>query len=224
MPARFTPLVTDNYYHVFNRGVNKQPIFNGVKDYKRLLNLLRFYNYADHPVRFSKFLLLSNDQRKEIWNRLENSSTLLNIITYCFMPNHFHLLVKQNIENGTSRFLANIQISYTKYFNIKNDRVGPLLQGQFKAVKIDSEEQLLHLSRYIHLNPFSSALVKNIKDIADYGWSSFKEYLEDVDYPVCRHDLINGYFSNKDKYKDFVLDNADYQKNLEYVKHLTIES
>ena len=224
MPARFTPLVTDNYYHVFNRGVNKRPIFNGVKDYKRLLNLLRFYNYADHPVRFSKFLLLSKDQRKEIWSRLENSSTLLNIIAYCFMPNHFHLLVKQNIENGTSRFLANIQISYTKYFNIKNDRVGPLLQGQFKAVKIDSEEQLLHVSRYIHLNPYSSALIKNIKDIADYEWTSFKEYLEDVDYPVCSHDLINGYFTNKDKHKDFVLNDADYQKSLEYVKHLTIES
>ena len=76
------------------------------------------------------------------------------------MPNHFHLLLKQTIDNGISHFLSKFTNSYTKYFNTKYNRVGPVFQGVFKSVHIESDEQLMHLSRYIHLNPVVSAVVE----------------------------------------------------------------
>lgn len=223
MPARYHPLVNDYYYHVFNRGVNKQPIFNGIIDFKRAVNILRYYNYRDYPIRFSKFLLLSSDQRKEIWTRLNSSQKYVDIISYCFMPNHFHFLLKQNIDNGISKFMANFQNSYTKYFNVKNDRTGHLLQGQFKAIKIDSEEQLLHVSRYIHLNPFTSGVVKKVEELLSYTWSSFPEYVTGSQFEICSKGVIYSGFGNKQKYKSFVFDNADYQKTLENIKHLNFD-
>ncbi len=223
MPTRYYPFVSDYYYHIFNRGVNKQPIFNGIADFKRATNLLRYYSYEDYPIRFSKFLLLSTDQRKKIWTRLNMSQKYVDIISYCFMPNHFHLLLKQNIDKGISKYLANFQNSYTKYFNRKNDRVGHLFQGQFKAVKIDSEEQLLHVSRYIHLNPFSSGLMDNVNKLSDYNWSSFPEYVSDLQYEICNKELILSNFKSRIAYKEFIFDNAEYQKNLESIKHLNFD-
>lgn len=223
MPLRLVPLVRDNYYHVFNRGVNKRPIFGNKRDYSRAINLIRFYVSKDYPIRFSKFLFLSTDQRREIWEKLEKSEKYAEIICYCFMPNHFHFLLKQKVDNGISKFIANFQNSYTKYFNIKYNRVGPLLQGQFKAKKIDSENQLLHLSRYIHLNPYSSAIVGNIEDLLNYEWSSLSEYATKNKFKFCFKETVLSYFKDKESYKEFVLDNADYQRTLEDIKHLTYE-
>ncbi len=224
MPARYNPLVTNYYYHVYNRGVNKRPLFHKKKDYKRAINLIKFYRKLDYPIRFSKFLQLSNNQRKEIWQRLEKSNAYVDIIAYCLMPNHFHFLIIQKSDIGTSKFMANFQNSYAKYFNIKYKRIGPLFQGQFKAVKIDSEEQLLHVSRYIHLNPYSSAIVKNTEKLLTYKWSSLPEYLNTTDFPFCSKEIIlNNFSDDLESYKKFILDNADYQKGLENIKHLTVE-
>jgi len=223
MPARHTPLVQNYYYHIFNRGVNKRPIFKSKYEYNRFLLLLRFYNSPGYPIKFSKFTKLSVDQRKEIWNRLHKEKTHTDILSYCLMPNHFHLLLKQNSENGISKFLGNLQNSYVRYFNVKNERIGPLFQGQFKAIKIDSEEQLLHVSRYIHLNPYSSAIVKNIEDLKNYEWSSLKEYVNKVPFNLCSKESIMIRFKNPKNYKKFVFDNADYQKELENIKHLTFD-
>jgi len=223
MPARYVPLVQDYYYHIFNRGVNKRPIFKSKYEYGRFLLLLRFYNSLEYPTKFSKFIKLSVDQRKEIWNRLDKEKTHTDILSYCLMPNHFHLLLKQNSKNGISKLLGNLQNSYARYFNIKNERIGHLFQGQFKAVKIDSEEQLLHVSRYIHLNPYSSAVVKDLNTLQKYEWSSLPEYLDKVPFSLCSKEDIIGNFRDKESYKKFVLDNADYQKELENIKHLTLE-
>jgi len=223
MPARYVPLVENYYYHVFNRGVNKRPIFKSKYEYRRFLLLLRFYNSLEYPIKFSKFIKLSVDQRKEIWNRLGKEKNHTDILSFCLMPNHFHLLLKQNSENGISKLLGNLQNSYARYFNIKNERIGHLFQGQFKAVKVDSEEQLLHVSRYIHLNPYSSAVVKNLNTLQKYEWSSLPEYLDKVLFNLCSKKDIIGNFKNKESYKKFVLDNADYQKELDNIKHLTFD-
>ncbi|MBI2036324.1 transposase [Candidatus Microgenomates bacterium] len=169
MPARTTPLVTGQFYHIFNRGVNKQPIFLNRKDYARALSVFEFYSFVDIPIRFSKFLLLSLEERFKILKDLRKRSLkYVDFISYCFMPNHFHFLVKQNRDNGISKFMGDFQNSYTKYFNTKHERIGPILQGQFKAVFVEDENQLLHLSRYIHLNPFTSFVVKDLTDLDTY--------------------------------------------------------
>lgn len=223
MPARFNPLVNSYYYHIFNRGVNKRPIFKKKYEYRRFLLLLKYYNYLDHPIKFSKFMTLVRDQRQEIWDRISNGKTNSDIISYCLMPNHFHLLLKQNSNSGISNLLANLQNSHARYFNIKNERVGPLFQGQFKAVRIDSEEQLLHVSRYVHLNPYSSGLVANTDKLMKYEWSSLPEYLNQANFPFCKKDDILCNFKSEGSYKNFVLDNADYQKELDNIKHLTFD-
>lgn len=223
MPLRLVPLVNDYYYHVYNRGVNKRPIFSNKRDYSRVINLMKFYVSKNYPIRFSKFLLLSTNQRREIWEKLEKSEKYTEVICYCLMPNHFHFLLKQKIDNGISKFIANFQNSYTKYFNTKYKRIGPLLQGPFKAKKIDSENQLLHLSRYIHLNPYTSAIVGNVEDLLNYKWSSLGEYATKNQFEFCFKETTLSYFKDKESYREFVLDNADYQRTLEDIKHLTFD-
>jgi len=224
MASRMIPLVSGCYYHIYNRGVNKKRIFLDKRDYVRGLNLARFYNFVDYPVRFSKFLLLAKDQRMEIWKRLEKSSKkMVDIISYCLMPNHYHFLLKQNTDNAISKYMANFQNSYAKYFNIKYEQIGHLFQGRFKSKLIEDEETLLHISRYIHLNPYSSALVKNTKDVCNYPWSSLKEYLNSNNFDFCKKEVVLSSFKNQKKYEDFVLDNASYQKQLEQIKHLILE-
>ncbi len=223
MPARSVPLVTGQYYHIFNRGINKQPIFKGVRDYKRALEVLEFYSY-NPPLRFSKYLLLSREVKQDFWKNVKKANKqIVGIVCYCFMPNHFHLLLRQRQENGISIFVGNLQNSYTRYFNTKYDLAGPLLQGQFKAVRIEDDDQLLHLSRYIHLNPYTSYVVKGIDDLINYPWSSFGEYTGQVNSGIFEKEVILSHFASINKYKEFVADQADYQRELDRIKHLAIE-
>jgi putative transposase len=220
MPRRLTALATNHYYHIFNRGVNKQPIFENKRDYSRFVLLLRFYRSITPPAKFSKFIKFSNEQRKTIWQAIDSGEkSQVDITSYCLIPNHFHLLLKQSSENGISKFLSNVQNSYAKYINIKYERIGPLFQGQFKAVLIQDEEQLLHISRYIHLNPYSSAIVKNTTDLLKYPWSSLPEYINHVNFELCNKEVILNSFKYA-SYKEFILNNADYQKSLGQIKHM----
>lgn len=140
------------------------------------------------------------------------------------MPNHFHFLLKQVAPDGLKTFISNVQNAYAKYYNISNERSGPLFQSVFKAVRIETDEQLLHVSRYIHLNPSTNYLVE-INNLASYPWSSFRCYLskDSSIYDFVNTKEILAYFKGKDKYNDFVFDQAAYQRELERVKHLILE-
>ena len=152
----------------------------------------------------------------------KGGKTYIDIVAYCLMPNHFHLLVKQNVNLGITKFLGDFQNSYVKFFNLRNDRVGPLFQGRFKAVNIISDEQLLHVSRYIHLNPSSSNIVR-IDRLTNYKWSSLPEYLNKLNFNFCQKETILNNFKNIDKYKEFVFDNAEYQQGLKKIEYLKLE-
>lgn len=224
MPARAIPLVTGQYYHLFNRGINRQTIFSGVRDYSRVVGTMEFYSFAKPPIRFSKFLLLDNERKNQLWSELrQKNDKLLELIAFCFMPNHFHFLVRPKKDNGISKFMANFQNSYVRYFNTKHGKIGPIFQGQFKAIRIETEEQLLHLSRYIHLNPYSSYVLKKVGDLENYQWSSLPEYLGILTSTICNKEIILSNFKKSGGYKRFVFDQADYQRELEKIKHLTFE-
>lgn len=136
------------------------------------------------------------------------------------MPTHYHLLIKQNQHKGISFFMSQLQNSFTRFYNIKSLRTGPILLEKFKSKPIISEEQLKHISRYIHLNPFSGGLIKNISEIKNYPYSSFPEYLKLSENNFCDSTVVLSFFGgNKKEYKDFVLNNAEYQKTLEYCKY-----
>lgn len=224
MPLRKTPLVTGQIYHIFNRGVNKQPIFFTPRSYRRAVNTVRYYLIHKPPVPYSKTLTLPAQVRSEIGKTMINLRKGVEIISYSLMPNHFHFLLKQLIDEGIKDFIRNFQISNSKYINKRFDRIGPLLQGQFKAVLIEDDEQLIHVSRYIHLNPYTSFVVKNIEDLKTYPWSSLPEYLGVAKEVFCSKSLILSMFKNKTgKYWEFLANQADYQRRLDAIKHLTLE-
>lgn len=149
---------------------------------------------------------------------------MLDILAYCIMPNHFHLLLQPFTKDAISDFLRNTQNSYSKYFNTKYKRTGSLFQFMFKAVRIETDEQLLHVSRYIHLNPITSYLLE-VNMLGQYPWSSFKDYVstrsEDISFVNPK--LVLNYFKSQNDYKQFVFDQVDYQRQLERIKHLILE-
>ena len=166
-------IFAENYfYHVFNRGVTRQPIFKTKRDYQRAIITLNFYQHQKPPLRLARALSLNKEEKGNFFKELKGKAKLAEIICYCLMPNHFHLLLKQKMNGGISKFLSNFSNSYTRYFNVKRKRVGPLFQGIFKAVRIETDEQLIHVSRYIHLNPIASLVIKE-KELDNYPWSSF---------------------------------------------------
>ena len=204
MPYRITPLVNDQVYHVFNRGVEKRNVFTDNREYARFLEAVQYYQQISPQVKFSK-------ADKDIKEKLSDKK-LVEIIAYCLMPNHFHFLFKQISDNGISTFIRRLINSYTRYFNTKNERVGSLFQGPFKAIRIESDEQLLHTTRYIHLNPLVGYLVK---DLRNFKWSSYLGYIGLEDNKLCKRKEIEQLISLKDY--------EDYAKQLANIKHLTFD-
>lgn len=224
MPGRKVPLVNNEIYHILNKGISLQPTFLIKRDYHRALQTIFYYQNQKPPVKYSRFLSLSNKQREIILDNLKKQGLILvEIIAFCLMPNHFHLLLKQVIDGGISKFIGNFTNSYTRYFNTKHKREGALFQGKFKAVRIESDEQLLHVSRYIHLNPYSSYVIKTLGELENYSYSSLPEYLQKLPNNFCQKEIILDQFKNINSYKNFVFDQADYQRELENIKHLTLE-
>lgn len=213
----------EQIYHIFNRGVERRNIFLNKREYQHAVDTLRYYQYMQIPKKFSEFLNLSSEA-KEIYliNIFMNLTKQIEIIAYCLMPNHFHLLIKQKEEQGITKFMANFTNSYTKYFNTKHKRVGPLFQGVFKAVLIETTEQLIHLSRYIHINPVCSFIIQP-DELEEYRWSSYPEYINLQLKNFTNTSPVMNNFKSVDDYKRFVLDQVSYARDIEKIKHLMWE-
>lgn len=210
MPSRKVPFANGEYYHVFNRGVAQMNVFRDGFDNKRFLKTMLYYQRLGPKPKFSIFSPTTQELSGEV---------IVDIICYCLMPNHFHFLLRQSADGGVTEFVSKLTNSYTKYFNTKNDRVGPLFQGEFKSVHIVSDGQLLHLSRYIHLNPLIGHVCA---DLNSYKWSSYHEYIQG-DAKVCETKIVLNNFSQKLSYKKFVDDHVEYAKKLDRIKHLMID-
>jgi putative transposase len=143
--------VSDSYYHAYTRGASKQQIFLDDADYNFFLSLFERY--------------LSKEKHLNVTYQKLNDS--VEVLAYCLMPNHFHLLLYQIDKVGMSKLMHGIMTSYSRYFNNKYGRSGPLFESRYKASRISSEAYLLHISRYIHLNP---------SDWMDYPYSSLRTY------------------------------------------------
>ncbi|MCL4360234.1 transposase [Patescibacteria group bacterium] len=209
-------------YHVFNRGVERRNIFLSARDYRRFTLLIEYYRFMDVPRSFSHFLTLPVNERQYYAAKLRTTPPGVDILAYCLMPNHFHLIVRQNVDHGIITAISTIANGYAKYFNKKQDRVGPLYQGPFKAVPIETDEQLLHVSRYIHLNPVSSGIIDEA-DLWTYRWSSLPAYGGTPPVPWLETRTVLSHFSDKHPYRDFVSDQIALAKQLEKIKHLVLE-
>lgn len=222
MEIRKEALENDYYYHIFSRSISKYVVFNNPQEYSRMIEILKLYRFTDFYHKYSKFTQLElNTQEVIISSLKKNSPVLVEIVAYCLMPTHIHLILKQIADNGISKYMAKILNCYSRYFNIKHRRIGHLWAGRFKNVLVSNDEQLLHLTRYIHLNPSSAGLVDN-----PYNWhySSFHEYINNktADAGFCTFSYLFD-FSPKE-YQKFVLDQKSYQREISLIKHFLIDS
>jgi len=199
-------------YHVFNRGVDKRTIFIDEQDY----HLFLYYLYI-YITPLEKVLRRYHTLPIRLFNK--NVAKDVDLLTYCLMPNHFHLLVKQKGTGGVSSFMKQLSNAYTQYFNHKYKRAGSLFEGAFKAVRIPTDELLTHTSRYIHLNPVVSGLSKE----PEYEWSSYGEYVDERTNKLCNIKPVLDLFASVYSYKKFVHDQKDYGKKLHEIKQLIIE-
>lgn len=224
MPARAISLATGETYHILNRGLNLIPIFSQKRDCQRFLDSFLFYQHHRPPVKFSLLKTLPREQKNKLLERMRKEKDWeIEIIAYCLMPNHFHFLLKQLKDNGIVNFIGNLNNSYSHYFNTKYERKGPLFEGRFKSIRVETDEQLLHLSRYIHLNPYSSFIVKNLNRLVEYPYSSFREYLSQSGAGFCQKEIVLNQFSTFDDYREFVFNQADYQRTLDQIKHQVLD-
>ncbi|MFQ6115907.1 MAG: transposase [bacterium] len=189
MARRTTPIIGGNYYHVYNRGNQRERIFFERENY--LYFLRKFRQYFDQTV---------------------------SLICYCLMPNHFHFLVHV-LKNDFSRRMQNFSNSYAKSINKKYNRVGHLFQGNFKAKLITDDAVLLHLSRYIHLNPVFAKLVQTAEE---WEFSSYREYVQMRNGTLPKPEGILEQFKDRQGYKEFV---ESYQEeHFEMIKEYVLEN
>lgn len=187
--------VEGGYYHIYNRGVEKRRIFFDRGDYNTFLHYLSLYMTPIDELHKEKPLLRLNIVKN-------NLSDEIDIVAYCLMPNHFHLLVKQKSKDGITRLMRQITTGYSMYFNKRYNRQGHLFQGRFKAALVENEEHLLHLSRYIHLNPQDRGV-----SLSEFEWSSYLNYLGNKNEQWVNTKLILDYFTKSNyqgTYKQFV--------------------
>lgn len=223
MPYRKTRLVVDEVYHVFNRSIGGYPIFPQNRHYQRALDLVDFYRFNKPSLRFSHYNRLPESQKNEFMENLKQNSKRIKIFAYCLMPNHMHFLLKQLTEKGIADFMSNFQEGYAKFFNIKEKRSGSLFQSMFKAIRIETDEQLIHVLRYIHLNPLTSYVINDIKELERYPWCSFAEYMGKINHEILDKEEILGYFPTPKSLRDFTANQVDYQRKLAKIKHLVLE-
>lgn len=213
MPKRSTIFANGEIYHLLNRSLDNSPILKNKSDLIRFIEAMKYYLSIDPPVKYSVY-------RKMKTNFIiDYTKTLIDILAYCIMPNHFHLLVIQNIDNGVPKYIQKLVSSFSHYYNIRNNRCGTLFQGSFKAIRIYNEEQLLHVTRYIHLNPVTAYIVKKPED---YSYSSYLSYISKTRDGFINKSYVIGN-STESQYKDFVLAQIDYQRKLDKIKHLLLE-
>ena len=213
---RKVPLVNGEVYHVFNRGLDGRETFGDEKAYRRMMLSIWFYLFDPNNLRLSHYLNLGEEYQRKVLNELILKTKRVELFAYCLMKNHFHLLVKQLEDNGISKYLAVVQNSYTRYFNTRKKRKGALFENQFKAVHVVEDMQLLHVSRYIHLNPFTGKMVDSMGELRKYEWSSLPVYVGDM--PDARRMLntadVLGMVGSREDYWEFIQNQADYQRNL----------
>jgi len=204
--SRTTHFAPNEFYHIYNRGVDRRDIFLDERDYRRFLRLL-FLSNSLVSVHLSSF---RSCEESEIY-KIEQRKTLVDIGVYCLMPNHFHILLKENVPNGTSLFMQKLSTGYTMYFNKKYERSGALLQGRFKAEHVGSDPYLRYLYSYIHLNPvgiiepgWKERKVRNISRARNflnvYEYSSYLDYQnkERAEVAILRREEFPIYFDKED--------------------------
>ena len=205
MPSKNTLKIyqAGGFYHLYNRGVNKMDIFTDREDYGVFLSYLKTYLL---PKNTDKLYTIISNQKSTAKDKdtairelnLNNFYGKIDLVAYCLMPNHYHMLVTQKETTGIEIFMKSLMTRYTQYFNKRHKRVGPVYQSRYKAVLVDTDAQLLHLTRYIHCNPERTVLFQQP--------SSYPIYLRKIKQDWVKPDFILQNFAKTgfNSYQSFV--------------------
>ena len=214
--------INSHIYHIYNRGVEKRNVFMDEEDHFRFIHDLFEFNDVEFAPRFNPRLRaqfqspfpLSGVRLPKVERKPRK--LLVEILAFCLMPNHYHLMVSQKRDKGISEFMHKLGTGYTNYFNEKYKRVGSLFQGKFKAVLIEEDPHFLYLPYYIHFNPLDlvmpewrkgqiSDFKKAIEFLDQYRWSSHLDYFGKKNYPsVTSREFLLRVFNGHNNYKDSV--------------------
>lgn len=206
------PVFAENaVYHVFNRGVDKRTVFVDDTDYLRFLHQLYELNDEDAVVNVKYYFnpKTMSVESRPVKKLFRPRKCLVDILVFALMPNHYHLMLRQRVENGITRFMQKLGTGYTMYFNKKNQRTGSLFQGTFKAVQITSNEHLIYLPHYIHTNPLKLHYggLTSIDFLKQYRWSSFLDYVGVSNYPsITARQYILEIFGGESMYNRHIED------------------
>ena len=219
-------LVKGNFYHILNRGVDKRNIFLDNKDYFRFIRDLFEFNDTASPPNINYFfhkysdivhkysdIASPNIPSPNIISKTRKRKLLVEILVFSLMPNHYHLLLRQKVKNGISRFMKKLNMGYAKYFNEKNRRSGALFEGRYKSIDVTNEMHFLWLPYYIHCNPLDLKFPRwrggNIEDykeavkfLESYRWSSHLDYLGKKNFPsVTQREFLMEIFGTAENYR-----------------------
>ena len=217
--------VSDSYYHIYNRGVEKRNIFLEDTDYKAFLSDLKFY-LTPIPKDFkgSTLKVVKGEKTYRYYpsQHPKNHADKIQLVGYCLMPNHFHLCIKQTDRDSINHFMRSLSTKYAMYFNKKNKRVGPLFQGIYKAVLITNEGQFIELSKYIHRNPLK--ILGESQKLVEYPYSSYRNYLGIIRQSWVHPENITCSYSTtnpRNSYQNFVEESTS---EFEDAPSITMES
>jgi REP element-mobilizing transposase RayT len=190
MPYRRVQFRAGKVYHLYNRGANRQPIFFCEENWTFFIRQRRHYFDPD----------------------------LLDVLVYCLMPTHYHLAVLLKTDGLSARVMQPFTVSYTKAVNKQQGRTGPLFQGPFQAVLVDRDEYLVHLSRYIHMNPVAAGLVAHPEE---WAFSSYRDYVGLRARTLPALGLVLSQFDSREAYREFV--EAVQPEDVEIIEDLLLE-
>lgn len=220
MPAkntirRFEP---ESMYHVYNRGVEKRIIFYDERDYAVFLSFLKYALLPEDTEEEVVEPAMITDADRFSLRRL-NLVEEVDLVSFCLMPNHFHLLLFQHSEDAITRLMRSVATGYSMYFNKRYDRVGALFQGKYKASRIGTDSHWRHISRYIHLNPLD--LGENYKT---YSYSSYHLIggASHADWLKPEH-VLDG-FKNIAEYESFHDEYIPHRKELQNIKEMLADA
>jgi putative transposase len=212
---RKTQLAEGEYYHIFNRGVDKREIFSDQLDRQRFFRSMDEFNTL-YPIGsiYENFFR----DRKE---KNKSKKKLVGFVCYCLNPNHYHFILKQTAEQGIEKFMHRLGVGYTKYFNKRHDRTGSLFQGTFKAVHIKSNSYFFHLSVYVNLN----SRVHSLGNLVSKSISSWREYTNDFSQKTfcTEKSVILNNFKNGKDYRKFAEESLVAIKGKKEMEKLIIE-
>lgn len=192
------------YYHVYNRGNDKSNVFLDDQDFNFFILRLRQNLFPDEKTQ----------------NRLQPlPPNSFSIISYCLMPNHFHLLLRQNLNIPTTKLLTKVCTSYSMYFNKKYNHIGHVFQDQYKQINVNDDSYLVWLSLYIHQNPKVAGLIINP---ADYKWSSCAYFIGAKNNLLCDKEIISSRYSNAE-YSELLESSYETVKSKKDIEHLLLD-